>query len=327
MNRNNLVKLVPPILFLAAGIFLGRFWAESPALVSLPHETREGGYRFINPLLECDASEASFLELKPFNDKINAVVADRTKSSAVNYISVYFRDLNNGPWFGVNEQETFSPASLLKVPLAMSYFKWSESDPSIMNRVYTFKADNTLPSVEQFVKPSQVLENGKSYSVKELISRMLIYSDNYAQHVLVDNMNVDVFKKVYTDFGLQVPDAQNPDTLISVKIYAGFFRVLFNASYLSKDDSEMILKLLASSDYKDGLVAGVPGGTPVAHKFGERGLMGTSARQLHDCGIVYYPGRPYLLCVMTRGTDYNALKDSIQNISSLVYSEVKNQDQ
>jgi beta-lactamase class A len=327
--RTILFKLLPPVLFLAAGILLGRISLNSPAFISSTRETREGGYQFINPLLECDASESSFLELKPFDNRIKALVSDKINKSngGVNYVAVYFRDLNNGPWFGVNENDTFSPASLLKVPLAMSYLRWSQNDPSILGKSYVFKKDNSLPDVAQFIKPSKVLEDGKKYRVDDLVSRMLIYSDNYAQHVLVQNMNLDIFKKVYIDFGLSVPDAKNPDTQISVKTYAGFFRVLFNASYLSKQDSEMILKLLAESDYRDGLVAGVPADITVAHKFGEREIMGSSDRQLHDCGIVYYPGRPYLICIMTRGTDYAALSGTIRDVSSLVYGEVKNQKQ
>jgi hypothetical protein len=44
--------------------------------------------------------------------------------------------------------------------------------------------------------------------------------------------------------------------------------------------------------------------------------------QLHDCGIIYYPGNPYLLCVMTRGTDWSALEKTIQTISAMTYKEV-----
>jgi beta-lactamase class A len=72
------------------------------------------------------------------------------------------------------------------------------------------------------------------------------------------------------------------------------------------------------------LVAGVPAGIPVAHKFGETGQVG-GERQLHDCGIVYYPNSPYILCIMTRGNNFEELPNIIKQISSEVYKHVDGQ--
>jgi hypothetical protein len=105
-----------------------------------------------------------------------------------------------------------------------------------------------------------------------------------------------------------------------VKDYGMFFRVLFNASYLSKDSSEKALKLLSESTFTKGLVAGIPSGVSISHKFGER-VMGDT-RQLHDCGIVYLPKQPYLLCIMTRGKDFDQLAGVISEISKKVYDDV-----
>ena len=71
--------------------------------------------------------------------------------------------------------------------------------------------------------------------------------------------------------------------------------------------SEKALGLLQKSEFHKGLVAGVPSGTIVAHKFGERDGLTIGEKQLHDCGIIYYPGNPYLLCVMTRGDNFDEL--------------------
>ncbi len=75
------------------------------------------------------------------------------------------------------------------------------------------------------------------------------------------------------------------------------------------------------------VVAGVPSTVDVAHKFGERTTLAsdtesTETKQLHDCGIVYFPENPYLLCVMTRGTDFKVLEGIISDISRMVYEEV-----
>jgi len=60
----------------------------------------------------------------------------------------------------------------------------------------------------------------------------------------------------------------------------------------------------------------------VASRFGERAHGPAGAKQLHDCGIVYCPRRPYLLCVMTRGDDFQELTGTIRDLSRLVYSDV-----
>jgi hypothetical protein len=72
-------------------------------------------------------------------------------------------------------------------------------------------------------------------------------------------------------------------------------------------------------------VAGVPSGTVVAHKFGERVLPSKNVKQLHDCGIVYYPQFPYVLCVMTRGNDFVTLQQAIKGVSDIVYREFDRQ--
>ena len=110
---------------------------------------------------------------------------------------------------------------------------------------------------------------------------------------------------------------------MSVEEFATFFRVLYNATLLSKDMSEKALDLLARAEFKEGLVEGVPASVTVAHKFGER-VFGSNGeiKELHDCGIVYYPEHPYLLCVMTKGSSFEYLDDGIREISHIVYEKV-----
>jgi hypothetical protein len=90
--------------------------------------------------------------------------------------------------------------------------------------------------------------------------------------------------------------------------------------------SEKALSYLAETTFDKGLVAGVPEAVAVAHKFGEAGREDGSL-QFHDCGIVYYPGRPYILCVMTRGGSFEPLYAAVADISRTVYEEVRRQSQ
>lgn len=64
-------------------------------------------------------------------------------------IGLYVRNLQNGPWFGINENIDFSPASLLKVSTLMAYLKWIEIDPSIWNKKFILTG-NDLNSWQYF---------------------------------------------------------------------------------------------------------------------------------------------------------------------------------
>lgn len=310
------------LLGLMIGLIIARPGQKDDKIPANLHEVRQGGYRFINPLLECEAAPGPYnKELKNFKYKINELVNSKLSNRMASHISVYFRDLNNGPWFGINEKEDFSPASLLKIPVMISLLKRAESDPQTLER--TIKYEAPIYILPQDVEPKEVIRIGESYTIKDLIYRMIVYSDNEAKNLLILDMDQDLLNKTYLDLSIDIPNVRNPEDFMSVKSYASFFRILYNASYLNKEMSEFALEILSNADFKDGLIAGVPKGTLVAQKFGERSFNGI--KQLHDCGIVYHKDHPYLLCVMTRGENFKQLANIIKDISFLVYSEVDSQ--
>jgi beta-lactamase class A len=288
-------------------------------------EIRLPGYRFINPLLECDQSTEDLQTLLiGFKSGINTVIQSHIDSSDVSVASVYFRALNDGPWFGINEDTQFSPASLLKIPLLMTYLQEADTDPTLLKRVITYDVPVDY-DLNQTVVPKVKLGIGKQYTIEQLLDYMTEDSSNNATYFLYTYLDKRTTDQVYTDLGLNPPNGSVDSYTISVKAYASFFRILFNASYLSRPLSERALDLMSKSTYDDGLIAGVPRTISVSHKFGERYFTDTGVQQLHDCGIVYYPKDPYLLCVMTQGKDIRLLSKTIADISGHVYQEVDRQ--
>ncbi|MDD5657484.1 MAG: class A beta-lactamase-related serine hydrolase [Elusimicrobia bacterium] len=279
---------------------------------------------FINPLLDYD-SDLEFRELKSFRRQLSAFARQRASAAGpVTSISVYFRDLNNGPWFGVDEKAEFAPASLLKVPIMMTILKQAEKTPDLLG-LKLVAMDETPAQDGQTLAPDQRVQPGKPYTVDELLSLMIVYSDNRAHDLLLDLMDRRMFKHVFEDLSLVGPDLRAKEAHISVKGYATFFRILYNASYLDRAMSRKALELLSRSEFKDGLAAGLPPGTLAAHKFGERAYDGSPEKQVHDCGIIYHPREPYLACVMTRGTSFPEMRAAIRDASALVYRAVDEQ--
>jgi beta-lactamase class A len=292
---------------------------------------REGGFTFINPLIECESNPdlAASKELKPFRSRINTVVERALGAGAAENVSVYFRDLNNGHSFGINETDKFSPESLLKIPVMIAYFKRAESNPLSLKRKLAFTGPEDWAR-NQTIKPLRSIARDKSYTIDNLIFRMLAYDDMNAFQVLHANLPAEQLKKVFADLSVDYDPAVQ-DNALSLKDYAAFLRVLYNASYLNRELSEKALKHLSNSVYREGIIAGTPPGVEIASKFGERTVQvkdeerERDVKQLHDFGIVYFPKHPYLLGIMTRGKDFKEMGKVIRDISHEVYDEVYRQ--
>jgi beta-lactamase class A len=312
------------------GVLVG--YMITPKAPSLPSSfpasrANDSKYKFTNPLLSCNLSDnKEFTEYKPLENRIDGL------NESNNVVSVYYRDLNSGHWFSVNENEKYSPASLFKVPTMIAYLKLAEENPSILTTSLYYPTSEHVPdnfsNNVEFYKSKGDITPGAPYTVDQLISSMIINSDNVASNILFSYMDKNSLEDVLSDFGLKLPpniETTSVQDFVDVKEYSYVFRLLYNSTYLDHEMSEKALDLLTRTTFDKGIVAGVPKGVVVAHKFGERtytGVNTTVTRELHDCGIVYYPNHPYLLCVMTKGKDFNDLASSIQQISSTTYKYV-----
>lgn len=64
---------------------------------------------------------------------------------------------------------------------------------------------------------------------------------------------------------------------------------------------------------------------PSTKKFGEANEMkdGEELHILNNCGIVYKPENPYILCILTEGKDYGDMENAIQRIVKSSYTALK----
>ncbi len=280
-------------------------------------------YRLIDPLLACNSREATTGRYKELDDTLKKVVTDDIGKNKAGSVSVYFQEYPSGRWVGLDQDHRYNPASLLKIVLMISYLKDEELHPGSLQKKYTFtpelqQLNNSIP-----FDSSTSLKVAKDYTAEELIRSMIVDSDNGAKDILLDRANSATLDQVYKDLKIPAPEDNGPAYTISPKEYSLFFRILYNATYLNRSNSEKAMNYLAKATYADGLVAGVPASTTVAHKYGEhvnateKGEI--SSVELHDCGIVYGPNLPYFICVMTSGPTISGLESTIQDISAAVY--------
>jgi hypothetical protein len=106
INKIYLFILLILIAFII-GLMLGNYLSEpetfKPVVESTVemNETRGGGYKFINPLLECDNYKPSKINsLVKMEKEINALIQKTYREGTSTKVAYYFRNLNNGPWIG-----------------------------------------------------------------------------------------------------------------------------------------------------------------------------------------------------------------------------------
>lgn len=306
----------------ASGVWFS--WDEPPTEGPVRVDTDE--FRFISPLLGCNFDQHYDDQAEAIvpRDRLNAMIDDAEQEGRADDVAIYFLDLKNSSAFGMNEQEAFFPASLLKVPVMIYFLKQAEDDPTILDQPVVFTGHDT-ELADQHFPPQERVTEGTTYTVADLIRRAIIFSDNDAANALIQLATEDNLKKMFLSLRTERPPDQ-PTDFMSAEDYATFFRVLYNASYLSDTYSEQALDLLTRATFDQGLTALLPPNIPVANKFGESRGGADNPDQLHDCGIIYVPEKPYLLCVMTRGENLDTLATVIADISKTVYDEVTAED-
>jgi beta-lactamase class A len=138
--------------------------------------------------------------------------------------------------------------------------------------------------------------------------------------LLHDVTDQEIFKKTFADLGLNPPDVHAPDYTLTAREFSRFIDVLYDGRYLSLPASETAIALLCESDFTKGFKRFLPPGITMAHKFGESGKPGK--QELHETAIIYLNEKPYLLTVMTKGSNSQMLADVLAQISKIVYDNM-----
>lgn len=234
---------------------------------------------------------------------------------------IYFVYLNNSSWVGINEREPFVAASTIKVPLAIAVSQAIEKGLLKLDSEYTLEHLNLDKDFGDLYK-----NEGESYSVRQLLEYMLSKSDNTAANALTTALTrlgvTEPLFEVYQYMGWEGFELGQAASFnkISVKLLSNMFLALYNASYISPVHSQLILHDLTQSRFDDQIRAGVPEDVQIAHKMG----ISTNNETFADCGIVYAPNRPYILCLASNGGDQKVANSFMKEVSETVYKYVIN---
>ena len=252
--------------------------------------------------------EHFIVNIQPLRERLNEIVNTEPDQT----VSVYFEFLNTGANVQINNDSRFYPASLVKLPSAMVAMKKVEDgDWKLSSRLvlYDQDKDNRYGQLHQE-------QTGTSFTIEELLRRLLIESDNTAHNMFMRNFSSEELDELKDTIGLD--DLFDEKSEISAKEYSRLFRSLYNSSFLKREGSQHILDLLTKTQFDNMLPSGMPADVLFAHKIGED----DNQRNYLDSGIVYLQNRPYLLTVMVKQHDQPAAEQIMKRISEAAHGYV-----
>ncbi|HVT40490.1 MAG TPA: serine hydrolase [Gemmatimonadaceae bacterium] len=271
-------------------------------------------------------------------DALRGRLAGRIAAQPGAEVAVWFRDLANSDSVAINPGVSFHAASTMKVPVMIELFRrvdarvTSLDNELFLQNRFASIVDGSFFSLDARDDSDSALyaRVGQNVTLRELNERMITRSSNLATNAVIqflDPKRVNATAHVLGARDIQVlrgvEDGKAFEKGLNNTTTARDLGVLLvtieRGTAASRSSCEAMKQVLLRQEFSTEIPAGIPPGTPVAHKTGW--ITGT----LHDAAIVYPPSRPpYVLVVLTRKIpvqrDAQAL---IADISREVYRYVE----
>jgi beta-lactamase class A len=278
---------------------------KSVASVAIQFKALENKYPLLSKRILNDFPNDLLINFLPLRASLREKVKEYNGS-----FGAYFEYLPTGTSIGINEKNEFDAVSLLKVPVVMAYYHQRER-LNQEDQVVTIREDELGREFGNLWKRGA----GTQISLDEAAKLAITDSDNTALRVLTDHIQTQDFNDVYEGLDIDLQTGSN-GVIITAKSYSSILKALFFSSLLSKSDSELILEYLDETKFNDKLPAGIPSNIKIAHKVGIY-----NNQMFSDCGIVYVPRRPYVLCMISKSDDETA-KIRMRDFSKTIYDYV-----
>lgn len=255
-------------------------------------------------------------------------------------ISVAVHDLETGKEILINEDESFHPASTMKVHVTMELFRQAEAgllsldDRLQLVNSFTSIADGSTFALDVNDDSEVTLYQrlGERESIGELTRLMIVRSSNLATNILLEKVgtkNVNDFIQALGIEGVTVKRGVEDNAAFRLGMnnsatahgLTQTMRLIAEGKVVSKKASEQMIEIMLKQEFNESIPALLLKSVKVAHKTGWTGEF------YHDTGIVFPENRkPYAISLMTRGfaeDNEKAAHECMANISKMIYEQLQ----
>lgn len=228
-------------------------------------------------------------------------------------VAVAFRTLDGRMEWSSREHEAFHAASTMKIPVMIELFHQAKegrlklSDPLTVRNEFHSIVDGSVYKLDAGEDSDAELYKleGRTQTLEQLCELMITKSSNLATNLLIEKLGVANIRATVhalhademnllrgVEDGKAFEKGLNNTTSASALLT--LLQAIANSTAVDAESSRHMLGILERQSFNEGIPAGLPPGTRVAHKTGE------ITRIHHDAAIVYGP-RPFILVILVRG--------------------------
>jgi beta-lactamase class A len=228
-------------------------------------------------------------------------------------VAVAFRTLDGKmEWFS-RADEVFHAASTMKIPVMIELFhqvregKLKLDDALPVKNEFRSLADNSIYTLDAADDSETELYKaaGQTRTLSQLCELMITVSSNLATNLLLEKVGVENIRvtvhSLHAD-GMNVLRGvednkayeKGMNNTTTARGLLTLLEAIAKGQAADAASSRQMIEILARQKFNEGIPAGLPAGTRVAHKTGEL------TKIHHDAAIVYAP-RPFVLVILVRG--------------------------
>lgn len=244
------------------------------------------------------------------NRELDVLEQIRTEMETIpGHLGFYYQNLTTDFEYGVRENEAYSAASVIKLPLFLHLLaQAAEGKVDLSEKLRITEADK-VP-----ICGALTLFTGEvEADIRTLCRLMISISDNTATNVLARYCGIDNLEKAFDDMGLTVSrfrrcmydyesSAKGITNHISPKEMGILLEKLYRNEFVNADVCREAIDTLLLQQVDHKLNGKICGAVDIAHKTGEDDELS------NDVGIVYAP-QPFVICFAGHGTDVYRWED------------------
>lgn len=272
------------------------------------------------------------LSRDPRTDPQIESIQERIQKSGAD-VAVAFATLDGKSAWSFHQDEVFHAASTMKIPVMIELFhqvreaKLKLDDTLAVKNQFASLVDGSLFSLDPNDDSEVELYKavGQTRTLRQLCELMITVSSNLATDLLVEKLGVENIRATVSALHAEgmnvlrgVEDNKAYEKGLNNTTTARGLEVLLEAiakgQAVDEDSSRQMIEILARQTFNEGIPAGLPPGTRVAHKTGE-------LTKIHHDAAIVYAGRPFVLVVLVRGmADSKESAKLIADIARGVYN-------